>query len=51
MGLLDVATVVANTTSVDAQVLHSFIKGLIPLIQEIVSWKKPQTLEIALAWA
>lgn len=47
----DVATVVANTASVDAQVLRSFIRGLIPSIQEIVLWKEPQTLEFALAWA
>jgi len=40
-----------NMCSVDALVLRSFISGLKPLIQEIVSWKEPTTFEVALMLA
>ena len=40
-----------TVASIDALVLRTFIRGLIPPIQEIVSWKEPETLEAAISWA
>ena len=45
------ASSVVTVASIDALVLRTFVRGLIPSIQEIVSWKEPETLEAAVAWA
>jgi hypothetical protein len=47
----DQAEANATKASIDSAVLRSFIRGLLPHLRDIVSWKQPKTFEVAFALA